>query len=439
MVVRYFIPLIKHKSVEPVKYTPPTFLYFYHQKARRCFTQSIYCFRSAIYFLCLLMVAPITHLQAGELSGNISLEGRYFTGAGAFDGQQKSGGLSLSILPEYKHKWDDDHKQFTFTPFYRWDSNDKERTHIDIRQLDFVASEGNWEYQVGISKLYWGVTESQHLVDIINQTDGVEGLDDEDKLGQPMIRISRLFDDSALDLIVLPYFRERTFAGGKGRFRTPLVVDADAATYESSKEEKHVDLAIRWSGTIDEFDVGLSHFEGTSRDPTLRPIIKRGEAVGLQPHYPLMKQTSLDLQYTGESTIWKLEVINRDVNNDTYYAAVGGFEHTLAAFESGLEIGLLAEYNHDSRGEKPGVAFQNDIFVGARYALNNEAGSELLAGAFIDLDNQSKSFRVEASQRLGNGFKINIEGQIFTDVDKSDPFLIFEKDDYIQVELQKFF
>lgn len=386
----------------------------------------------------LSITLPIT-TQAGELSGNISLEGRYFPSDGAFAKQQKTGGVSLSLQPEYKNQWDNDHKTFTFTPFLRWDSEDKERTHADIRQLDFVTSQGDWEFQVGIGKVYWGVAESQHLVDVINQTDGVEGIDGEDKLGQPILRVSRFTENGSVDLMVLPYFRERTFVGSKGRFRSGLTVDTDATTFESSQKEKHIDYALRWSETVDEFDIGLHYFDGTSRNPNFKPIIKNGQPIALQAHYPLMKQLGLDLQYTGEETIWKLEAITRDINDDRYSAMVGGFEHTLPAFESGSELGLLAEYHRDSRGENSGAAFQNDLFVGGRYALNDEVDTQLLVGAFVDLDDQSKSLRLEASRRLGKGFKINIEGQVFSDIDKSNPLNLFEKDDYIQVELQKFF
>ena len=379
-----------------------------------------------------------------EVSGNITLEGRYFNSEGAFPNQQKRGGVSISVQPEYKKTWNDDRTKFTFSPYYRWDEKDKERTHGDIRQLDIVASKGDWDFQVGISKVYWGVTESQHLIDIINQTDGVEGLDGEDKLGQPMARLSRLTDNGSLDLFVLPYFRERTFAGEKGRFRMPLVVDTKGATFESASKEKHIDYAIRWTETFDAFDVGFHYFDGTSRDPDFSknaPVVING-IQKTAPHYPQITQMGIDLQYTGESTIYKLETINRDFDDNSikdYSAVVGGFEHTFPAFESGSEIGLLAEYHHDSRGEVQGVAFQNDLFVGTRFALNDESSSDLLVGAVVDLDNSTKSLRVEASRRLGKGFKLNLEAQVFTDVDKSNPLDAFKQDDYLQFELQKFF
>ncbi len=384
-------------------------------------------------------------LSANEFSGEITLQGRYFKDKGSTPEQHEQTDFSLSIQPEYKHQWDNGHKKITFTPFYRWDQQDKERTHADIRQLDFVGSlgeEGNWEVQAGISKTYWGVTESQHLVDVINQTDTLEGIDGEDKFGQPMLRVSRLTDNGSLDLIVLPYFRERSFAGSKGRFRAPLVVDSTATTFESAQKEKHIDYAVRWTETVDELDIGVHLFDGTSRDPILSPILKNGKSIALKAHYPQMTQLGVDLQHTGESTIYKLELISRlfdDPKNKDYTALVGGFEHTLPAFENGSEIGLITEYHHDSRGEAIAVNFQNDVFVGGRYTLNDEAGSQLLAGAFVDLDDKTKSFRAEASRRLGKGFKINLEGQTFMDVAKDNPLKALERDDFIQLELQKFF
>ncbi len=73
------------------------------------------------------------------------------------------------------------------------------------------------ETRVGVRRVFWGVTEFQHLVDIINQSDSVEDIDNEDKLGQPMINLSLVKDWGIVDFFVLPYFRERTFAGAEGR------------------------------------------------------------------------------------------------------------------------------------------------------------------------------------------------------------------------------
>ena len=382
------------------------------------------------------LILTTNQLPAKKISGNISLEGRYFNQHAIHAGQEK-GGLSLSLQPEFQHRWDNERNVFTFVPFYRWDDKDKERTHGDIRQLDLTLAKGDWEFQAGISKVFWGVAESQHLVDIINQSDSVENLDGEDKLGQPMLRASRIMDNGALSLYLLPYFRERTFAGINGRLRTPLAVDTDHPTYESNDEEEHIDYALRWNQTFDAIDVGLSWFDGTSREPEFKA---NNTGTALIPHYAQIQQVGLDLQYTGDAWLWKLEAIRRESNTTGYNAAVGGFEYTLSGVaDSSADLGLLAEYHVDSRDEKASSPLQNDLFLGARLALNDVQSAELLAGTVIDLDNQSKSLRLEASRRIGDAIKINIEAQVFTDIDSNDPLNTLRHDDHLLAELQHFF
>jgi len=70
------------------------------------------------------------------------------------------------------------------------DEHDDNRTHGDIRELSWIHVGSNWETRVGVRKVFWGVTEGRHLVDIINQTDAVDQVDGEEKLGQPMINLS---------------------------------------------------------------------------------------------------------------------------------------------------------------------------------------------------------------------------------------------------------
>ena len=156
-------------------------------------------------------------------------------------------------------------------PFARWDEQDSERSHVDIRELTWIHVSDSWELRSGIRKVFWGVTESQHLVDIINQTDNLENPDGEEKLGQPMINLSFWRDWGVLDLYVLFGFRERRFPGVSGRPRLPFLIDEDAAIFESSAEQWHTDFAIRWVQSIGELELGLSHFSGTSRDPRFLP------------------------------------------------------------------------------------------------------------------------------------------------------------------------
>lgn len=212
-------------------------------------------------------------LSPTELRGSIALEHRQFFQTGS-EGQ-KTAQPSLVLAPEWYWDidglWGEGESAFALSPFFRWDGMDDERTHGDIREALYLYYHDNWELRAGIGRVFWGVTESQHLVDVINQTDAVESVDGEDKLGQPMLQLSYFSDWGAVDAFVLPYFRERTFAGKDGRLSVPGV-DPDKALYESSRKQQHMDVALRYShsfslGELSAWDVGISYFHGTNRDP----------------------------------------------------------------------------------------------------------------------------------------------------------------------------
>jgi hypothetical protein len=120
-------------------------------------------------------------------------------------------------------------QQIRIAPFLRLDSLDDERTHFDIREAYWRNLWESWELTVGFNRIFWGVTESRHLVDVINQTDQVEDIDGDEKLGQPMIQLITDRPWGRLEAFALIGFRERTFAGPDGRLRTPLPVDNNAA------------------------------------------------------------------------------------------------------------------------------------------------------------------------------------------------------------------
>ena len=118
-----------------------------------------------------------THDFELELEG----EYRYFFNEGLFEGQE-SHFPSFSLQPKYTVEWNDGYESINFQGFFRWDRDDQ-RTHWDIRELYYQKAKNKWEFNIGLKKIFWGVTESNHLVDIINQTDQVESFDGEAKLG----------------------------------------------------------------------------------------------------------------------------------------------------------------------------------------------------------------------------------------------------------------
>jgi len=386
-----------------------------------------------------VMCASLYADYSSELSGNISLDSRIFFNDARYPGQDNNS-FSIAFEPEYYATWGEGNQRLVIQPFVRYDANDEERSHVDFREFYWRGSFEDVELTVGAAKVFWGVAESNHLVDIINQTDLVENLDGEDKLGQPMVNLAFIKDWGTLEFFVLPYFRERTFAGKDGRLRAPLVVDTDHPTFESGAKERHVDFALRWSHYIGDWDIGLAHFSGTSREPTLAPGLDSNGNPVLIPHYQQIDQTSLDLQATKGDWLWKLEAISSRNDSGRYTAFVGGFEYTLVGvFDSVHDLGLLFEYHFDDRDELATSGLQNDVFAGLRWVLNDVQSTEVLAGAVVDADSQATFASIEASRRIGNSWKVTLEARAFTNLDSSEPLFMVRDDDYFELQIARYF
>lgn len=385
-----------------------------------------------------LALAPFA-AQAAEWSGYIAGEGRIFEDRPLHAGQDSDPSGALLFEPEFFHEWEKPELLFEFSPFLRLDSQDEERELFDIRELSLLWVNGNWETRIGISKVFWGVAESQHLVDTINQTDLAANPDGEDKLGQPMVHFVYVSDFGDFGLFLLPGFRERAFPGVEGRLRGSLAVDTDNPIYESSGEDERLDLALRWKHYIGDVDIGLHYFRGTNREPGLVLQSGDGGTPVLRPYYELMDQVGLDLQLTKGGWLWKLEAIARDSASDRYSAMVGGFEYTLYALGgSALDLGLLGEVHLDSRGRSAPVPFNRDVFVGGRLTWNDEADTSLIAGAFVDADNGSTNVRLEFERRLGRFYKLEVELQKPLGIEEEDPLYPLRRDSYLQMTLSRY-
>lgn len=393
-------------------------------------------------FVFLLFVSTST-LYANEWSGDISLQSRHFSEDALLPSQFNEYG-SVAIKAEWFHGWDDGKQSITFVPFTRWDQHDEERTHSDIRELSYLKVFDASELRVGVRKVFWGVSESQHLVDVINQTDLVESMDGEQKLGQPMINYALIQDWGTVDLFILPYFRERTFAGINGRLRSSLHVDTDNPIYESSDKENHIDYAARWSHSTGDWDVGLSHFNGTNREPSFIP--GNGNTV-LIPVYSLMQQTGLDVQATKEAWLWKMEVISRNIKAgnyiaaSNYIAATAGFEYTFTGvFESASDIGLVVEYLYDDRMSQVATPFEDDFMLGVRWTKNDENDTSVLVGVIADQNDSSRLYSIEASRRIGESWKLNLEARVFEGItNAANPLYSLRDDDFVQIDLAYYF
>ncbi|HYH17094.1 MAG TPA: hypothetical protein VD995_00625 [Azospirillum sp.] len=377
-------------------------------------------------------------------SGYAEAEGMLFLERPAYAGQRRHDG-SLALSPQMEARWEDG-PRFVLNLFGRLDAADPHRTHADVREAMLTVPGDGWEVGLGIGKVFWGVAESVHLVDIVNQTDRVENIDLEEKLGQPMASVKLVRDFGTLEAFYLPWFREQRFPSTRGRLRTDPVVDDDLSTVGRRTTPLRPDVALRFSTTLEAWDVGLSYFNGTSREPTLRPVLDRGGRLVFAPEYERISQWGIDVQHTSGPWLLKFEGIHRRGQKDrfgierSFTAFVAGAEYLLPqVFGSGIDVTLVGEYVRDSRRDASWSAFENDLFLGARFALNDAAGTTGKISLTQDLDTPSRLLNIEASRRLNDSMTVNLEARFFMNTRPKDLLNFIRRDDYVRLSLRQYF
>jgi hypothetical protein len=374
-------------------------------------------------------------LLANELRGFLEFESRLFLHPPIHPGQERHS-FSLRGEPQYFHRFENQ-SVFSFIPFARVDSADSRRTHFDVRELIYIWPKDYWQVRIGVGRVFWGVTETQHLVDIVNQTDFLEDIDGEDKLGQPMVNLSLASNWGIFDFYLLPYFRERTFPGRGGRLRPSILIEPDKAKYESSAEQSHTDFAFRYFHTIGKWDFGLSQFVGTGREPSFRLGFRKTGKLFLSPVYEQIYQAGLESLYVIGSWIWKLEAIYRTGQGDEdFFAWTGGFEYTFSGIGgTGMDLGFLTEWSYDTRGRTATTPLQNDLAFGLRLSVNDAEGTAALFAFARDLKADSQFLFLEATTLLTEHWRATLDLRAFFPSGPRDLLYDLREDDFIRIGL----
>ncbi len=404
----------------------------------------------------LVSVLPTVAYPAGfvdgiDISGRLSTEAWLYPQSATYPAQRSyAGGLALETTFYVENE---EGTSITLTPFLRYDAGDPDRTYADFREAYLLmygdVGGDEWELRLGIDRVFWGVVELRSLVDIINQTDVIEHPNEKIKMGQPMAHFTWSGDWGVLELFAVTWHRARTYPGRHGRQRYELVVDQDMISYESGAKKWHIDFASRYSGFFGPFDIGLSLFNGTNREPTLLPRFVDSELV-LVPYYEKIRQFGVDAQLNKGSLLLKLEAIYRagaknsrfiqhlnNLEEENYTAFILGSEYTFYSIGgSNSDLVLFAEWAYDGRGRWATNAFENDLFLAARLGLNDAQSTEFVVSVLGSVDSSSRVVAGEFKRRLSSdNWLLHIETSAFLDIDEEDFIYYVRRDSFIKVNL----
>ena len=369
---------------------------------------------------------------AWRLEGSAGLETRWFPKAPLYPEQARHAAVLLlnpvlKIEPAADGPW-----RATLDVAARIDARDRAARTVDLSQATVMHQTAAAVWRAGFDKVFWGVTESVHLIDVVNQVDPRVSIDLDAKLGQPMLSYSRFLGDAGrVDALWLPYFRERPSPGEASRQRVPGMgtVQTDHGLGSLRRTD---DVALRWAGALPwgGADAGLYHFAGLGREPIPGP---------LGPSYRRMRQTGLQLQLPRGNMLWKLEALHREGHGQPFWAYVSGGEYTMS-FDAG-DLGLLAEWSRDHRdASAPPTRFARSGFAGLRFRLSDSSDTEVKVGVLRDTVVGATLYKAEFGRRLAEHYGVSLVARkLRVGGGAATPYAPLAQDDNLQLTLRRSF
>lgn len=429
-----------------------------------------------------LLAAP----AAAGLDLRLEAEGRGFVAQERFDGALAAG-----------LRWDGEPRageRAVLDLFARADAREDARSRGDFREAYYEVQSGPLTSRFGLRRVFWGIAESRHLVDVVNQSDLADDLDGEAKLGQPMLEFAFAGAPGALALYALPGFRERRLPGPGGPLVYPFPLALHETRIEARGEQLHTDYAARAGTQFGALDFAVSWFDGIGREPRILPCLRRGsgfegtedaancavlesvtaaaptptllmpilQALGiapdnaeiaaeleararanlvLVPEYARERRLGLEAQFIQEALALKVEALVRDTRGERSYAGVLGLEYTLSGLggDGAQDLGLIVEWLRDTQSELLSARYDHEVFLGGRWALNDIANTQALGGVLLDTTGDGQTWSLEANRRLGDDWKLALRLRAFTGGDRNDPANVVQDADELRLTLERYF
>lgn len=356
----------------------------------------------------------------GDWSHTVAMEGRFFKEKGQFDQEQISS--SLSLESSYTHRWNKGRSLLQFTPFFRIDQHDGQRSHWDLREWYWAKRGQGSMIKVGVVQHHWGITEFQPVVNVLNQLDLVEGRSGA-ALGQPTVQWRFNRTSGQWDFYLLSVNRQRTYPGTEGRLRLPVAVDTENPNYHFGNQAG-LDWAVRWKKSFADLTVALSHFEGMNREPQLFFNFDFNQP-RLVPNYRMMKQNGMELEWLWNYWSFKLEAIDRYGDTENIEQAKAGVEHTWGAvFGTDMDITGLVEYFWDSREGLTPTFIDHDFLFASRIAFNDLANTQFTLGYLWDDQTKERAATLTFSRAVASDFELRLKARVVFETDPA----VFDND-----------
>ncbi len=242
------------------------------------------------------------------------------------------------------------------------DTEDKNKDYFKPNELYIQKEFENFNIKVGRDIKYWGALELTNITDIYNDKNvDLDMYDKEKKLGTNGLTVNYFFDN-----------------------------EDEIVTIISSKND-NISKYIKYSSSLDLLD-GID----------VAFAIKKDEKI---ENYLTYNTMIID------DNIFKLEYINTKLlkdSLDSFYEFGLGYEKSFYRVYGKSDIDLFLEYYKSDKIAQNSLIFQNDIFFGLKFDLNDVDSSEIIIAGIKDIDEDEFTYQVEFNRRFFDTIKTKL-------------------------------
>jgi hypothetical protein len=415
-----------------------------------------------------ITLAVPTSARAGDWSsrGELALEGRQFDDDDLELTPDR--GLALFGRLELEHSHGRLQEK---TRFYgRLDRYDQRRSVLAFEEAWAQLGLERLRLRAGVDLINWTATEAFHPADVINARNLDSDLENFEKVGEPMVALQlRLFSGTTVQLLFMPHRTAPIFASPASRLSFAPGIDLKGSRRMIDRDGDLTDA--RWGPqaafalrqVLGNADLTLHALEHLDRS---QPLV-RVDPLTFSPLlvFQTVRQLGGTYQHALGPVVLKLEgayrrfVAPREpppgiALGPLATAAAGQPDHGQLA--AGLEYGVSHEGGSESTFLLEGQAvlgvddpalratlsiFQRDVLIGYRFALNDEAGKELMVGAIFDTERSGESLvMLNYQQRLGETWTVRGGLRLFhAKASAPGPMAVLRTSDHIRLALTRHF
>lgn len=366
------------------------------------------------------------------------------------DDIQRSEDIGSLVFSRVETQYNDDDEKHVFRGFARVDQKDSDRDFMALE--DFYVSMFFGENQdiqlLAGYKLYnWTATEAFHPADVVNSENFDSDLEFFEKLGEPTLELTKIFDWGTFSFFIWPRFERPQFPGDRSRLGFGIDLDRpEVVSGRKVGDDWHLQGGIRLGYTMDDGDLSLHLIQHIDRnfpvtgtaDYTYNSLLQRYIPLDTTklttsptPYYYRVTQFGGTLQYAFSNLLFKFEGAYRSFEKELEILTVEGlrkpvdhgdvafgFEYTLPVNIAGGDTSVFLEGGGilgTTKEERARISvFQRDIFLGLRHSFNDIMGSELFLTMIHDLERDNERlYNFSYSRRLSDLWKVNFGIRIY--------------------------